>query len=503
MHITAVIPHSRRSGYGILQKIFMGVEGRMPLALAKADKKILARRKVIINGLRKLIGKNKLITDEVGLNVFQSDALSTYSQKPLVVVLPETTEDVAAILKFCNETGVKVIPRGAGTSLTGSALPSEDAVVICLTRMDKILSVNLDDRCVKVQAGVTNQAITDAVAHNGFFYGPDPESRLACTIAGNIATNAGGTHGLKFGLTGNNVLGVKLVTIEGEAIELGGDFLDHLGYDLRSLVIGSEGQLGIVTEATVRILPKAEASRPVLIGFASSTAAVECAGAFLASGIIPSAMEYMDRNAIAISEEYTKAGYPNNAEAMLIIEIEGAQEEIDQILMKINEIARQHEPIVVKISESQEESDDIWKGYRAMNRAIGRISDYHTVDTSVPAGRLPEVLSSITAICKNSRIRFANLFRAGDGNLKTLLLLDLNNPEEVENAELVAAEILKVVVEAGGCISGEHGIGLEKRDSMSGQYNKQELAQQMRIKDAFDPDWLLNPGKVFPLELHR
>ncbi len=500
MLITPVIPHSWRS---ILQLILMGVEGIMPLALAKADKKILARRKVIINGLRKLIGKKKLITDEVGLKVFQSDALSTYSQKPLVVVFPETTKEVASILRFCNETGVKVVPRGSGTSITGSALPSEDAVVICLTKMDRVLNVNIDDRIVRVQAGVTTQAITEAVSDKGFFYGPDPESKLACTIAGNIATNAGGKHGLKYGVTTNNVLGVKLVTIEGDIIDLGGDFLDHIGYDLRSLIIGSEGQLGIVTEATVRVLPKPEASRPLLIGFASSTAAIECVGAVLSAGIIPSAIEYLDKNAVAICEEYAKAGYPKNAEAVLIIEVEGAEEEIDQIFMKINEIARQQEPIVVKISESKEESEEIWKGHQAITRAIGRISDYRSVDSSVPPGKLPEVLSSIAAICKNHKFRAANMFHAGDGNLKTLVLMDNNNPDDVERIEMVTSEILKVVIEAEGYISGEHGIGIEKRDVMSEQYSRQELAQQMRIKDVFDPDWLLNSGKVFPLELHR
>ncbi len=475
----------------------------MPIALAKADKKILARRRVITNGLRKLIGKDKVIADDVGRMVFNSDALQAYSQVPLMVVLPQTTQDVSSILKYCSENGIKVVPRGAGTSVTGSALPSEDSIVICLSRMDNVLKVNYEDRTAVVQAGVTNQGITDAVAKNGFFYAPDPSSKVACTIAGNIATNAGGPNCMKYGATSNNVLGLKLVTIEGEVLELGGAYLDPMEYDLRSLILGSEGQLGIVTEATVRILPKPEGARPILIGFASPTAATACVGSIVNSGIQPVALEYMDRTAIQICEEFSQAGYPVNAEALLIVEIEGSPIEIDRKLADINNIARNHEPIVVKISENDEESAAIWRGRKSIAGAISRISDFYVVDGTIPPGLLPEVLAEVSGICRQYELRVANIFHAGDGNLNTLILYDSNNPEEVEKAAAAGAEILKHCVKIGGSLTGEHGIGIEKRDLMTAQFTEQELMLQMRIKDAFDPDWLLNPGKVFPLEMHR
>ncbi len=475
----------------------------MPIALAKADKKTLAKRRVITSGLRKLIGKDKIITDDIGRMVFSSDALQAYRQLPLVVVMPETTQEVAIILKFCSEKGLKVVPRGAGTSVTGAALPSEDSVVVCLSRMDKVVTVNYEDRTAVVQAGVTTKAVTDAVAANGFFYAPDPESQIACTIAGNVATNAGGAHGLKYGVTTHNVLGLKLVTIDGEVLELGGSYLDPMEYDLRSLIVGSEGQLGIVTEATVRILPKPESSRPILIGFASSAAAVACVGAIMSSGIMPVALEYMDRAAIQICEEFVQAGYPQNVEALLIIEIEGSLIEIDRKLADINKIARDHEPIVVRISENAEESEAIWKGRKSIAGAISSISNFYIVDGTIPTSVLPDVLEEVYRICKHHQLRVANIFHAGDGNLQPLILYDANNPEDVERAEQAGADILRMCVKAGGCLTGEFGVGIEKRDLMTEQFSQQELMQQMRIKDAFDPDWLLNPGKVFPLEMHR
>ncbi|MGH1350047.1 MAG: FAD-binding oxidoreductase [Methyloligellaceae bacterium] len=475
----------------------------MPIALAKADKKILAKRRAITNGLRKLIGKDRIIADDVGRMVFSSDALQAYRQVPLLVVLPESTREVATVLKYCSEKGIKVVPRGAGTSVTGSALPSEDSIVICLSRMDKVLTVNYEDRIARVQAGVTNQGITDAVAGNGFFYAPDPSSKVACTIAGNIATNAGGPGCLKYGMTSNNVLGLKLVTIDGEVLELGGSYLDPMEYDLRSLILGSEGQLGIVTEATVRILPRPESSRPILIGFASPVTAAACVGAIVSSGIMPVSLEYMDRAAIQICEEFAQAGYPANAEALLIVEVEGSPVEIDRKLADINKIARNHEPIIVKISENDHESAEIWKGRNTIAGAIGRISDFYVVDGAIPTGMLPQVLEEVSGICRKYELRVANIFHAGDGNLHSLVLYDANNPQEVEKVEAAGAEILKYCVKVGGSLTGEHGIGIEKRDLMPEQFTEHELMLQMRIKDAFDPDWLLNPGKVFPLEMHR
>ncbi len=475
----------------------------MSIALLKPDRKIVSRRRVITNGLRELVGKDNVITDEVGKKVFETDALTAYRQIPLAVILPQTTEEIAEILKYCHEKKIRVVPRGAGTSLCGGALPSEDSIVLCVSRMNEIVDVNYEDRVITVQSGITNLAISQAVSEQGFFYAPDPSSQLACTIAGNIAMNSGGAHCLKYGVTTNNVLGLKIVTIEGKIIQLGGNYLDDMGYDLLRLLVGSEGQLGIVTEATLRILPKPMGARPVLIGFASCEDAGACVASIIGSGILPVAIEYMDKPAIQVCENYAKAGYPLDVEALLIVEVEGSDTEIDYFLGKIGEIARKHQPIVMKISESEEESAAIWKGRKAAFGALGRIADYYCMDGTIPTGKLPEVLKSISQICEKNNLRVANIFHAGDGNLHPIILYNSNDREEAEKAEQAGAEILKLCVEVGGCLTGEHGVGIEKRDLMTVQFSTYDLEQQMRIKDAFDPDWLLNPGKVFPLEMHK
>jgi glycolate dehydrogenase FAD-linked subunit len=483
-----------------MMKAREGEESMSVTAMPAPNPEILARRDEIVAGLREVAGDAFVIASEDERRAYETDALTAYRAVPLAVVLPGSTEEVSAILRFLGQAKVKVVARGAGTSLSGGALPSPDAVVVGLARMNRILSIDYDNRVATVQAGVTNINITNAVAHKGFFYAPDPSSQLACTIAGNIAMNSGGAHCLKYGVTTNNVLGVKLVTIDGTIIDLGGAHLDSAGYDLLGLIVGSEGQLGIVTEATVRILRAAEGARPMLMGFDSAEAAGGCVAAIIASGIIPVAIEYMDRPAIKVCEAFAHAGYPLDVEALLIVEVEGSEAEIADLIEKITMIAERFDPATIRVSKSEAESAAIWKGRKAAFGAMGRISDYMCMDGVIPTGRLPEVLRRVSEICAGYGLSVANIFHAGDGNLHPLILYDVNKAEELEKAEHAGADILKLCVEVGGCLTGEHGVGIEKRDLMPFQFSPIDLAQQMRLKSAFDPDWLLNPAKVFPLD---
>jgi glycolate oxidase len=469
------------------------------VALPEPNRAILARRDAIVEDLRKILGRQAVIADEVGRRAYETDALTAYRRLPLAVVLPTTTEEIARALAYCHRHGIKVVARGAGTSLSGGALPAEDAVVIAVTRMNRVLEIDYVNRVARVEVGVTNLSISEAVKAAGFFYAPDPSSQLACTLAGNIGMNSGGAHCLKYGVTTNNVLGLKMVLMDGEIIELGGSHLDAPGYDLMGLTIGSEGQFGIVTEATVRILRAAEGARPMLLGFDSSAAAGQCVSAIIGAGIIPVAIEFMDRPAIRVCEAFAKAGYPD-VEALLIVEVEGSEEEIGALLDTITEIARPFNPRAVRVSQGAEESAAIWKGRKSAFGAVGRISDYYCMDGTIPLGKLAEVLVDISRICDRHGLRVANIFHAGDGNLHPLVLYNANDPGEAEKAEIAGAEILGLCVAVGGCLTGEHGVGIEKRDLMRVQYGPDDLAQQMRIKTVFDPQWLLNPAKVFPLD---
>lgn len=468
--------------------------------LPEPDSSVIGRSKEIVAALERLIGAEAVISDEEGRRTFESDALAAYRRVPLAAVLPRTTEQVSKVLKYCHENRIKVVPRGAGTSLCGGALPAEDAVVVGISRMNRVIDADFVNRTITVETGITNLAITEAVSAEGFFYAPDPSSQLACTLGGNLAMNSGGAHCLKYGVTTNNVLGVRIVLMNGEVVEIGGPQLDAEGYDLLALVVGSEGQFGIVTEATVRIVPKPEAARPIMLGFASSEDAGRCVAAIIASGIMPVAIEFMDKPAIEVAEAYAKAGYPLDVEALLIVEVEGSEDEIARLLDSIVEIARSHAPKVIEASTSEEHSAKIWKGRKAAFGAIGRISDYYCMDGTIPLSRLAQVLTRISEICRGYGLRVANVFHAGDGNLHPLILYDSNNADESRNAELAGAEILKLCVEVGGCLTGEHGVGIEKRDLMLAQFSDADLAVQMRIKSVFDPAWLLNTGKVFPLE---
>jgi glycolate oxidase len=462
---------------------------------------ILARRDEIVAELRKLLPANGVIAEAARLRPYETDGLSAYRQPPLAVVLPETTEQVAAVLKYCSAVGLRVIPRGAGTSLAGGALPLADAVVIGLMRMNRILDIDYADRCATVQAGVTNLAITGAVQGAGFFYAPDPSSQLACMIGGNVGMNSGGAHCLKYGVTANNLLGLRIVTIDGEIIDIGGAHLDAAGYDWLGLLTGSEGMLAIVTEVTVRILRGPEGARAMLAGFSSSEIAGACVDAIIGSGIIPVALEFMDRPAIHACEAFAHAGYPLNAEALLIIEVEGCREEQDRLLQQIGEICARFDPVSMRISQSEKESAAIWKGRKGAFGAVGRISpDYLCMDGTIPTSRLPETLRRISDMTDAAGLKVCNIFHAGDGNLHPLIMFDANDPTSLARAERLGADILRLCVEVGGCLTGEHGVGVEKRDLMDVQFSPVELDRQRQLKSAFDPAWLLNPAKVFPLQ---
>ncbi len=470
------------------------------LAQPVPDPAILGRRDEIVAGLADIVGERWLISDGDELRAYETDALTAYRQVPLAVVLPATTDEVSRVLAFLNERGVKVIGRGAGTSLAGGALPLADSVVLGVSRMAKVLSLDTVNRTIRVEAGITNLAVSQAVDHLGFFYAPDPSSQLACTIGGNVGMNSGGAHCLKYGVTTNNLLGLTVVLMDGTVIELGGDHLDSPGYDLLGVMTGSEGQLGIVTEATLRILPKAEGARPVLLGFNSSEDAGACVAATLGRGILPVAIEFMDRPAIRICEDFAHAGYPLDVEAMLIVEVEGSKEEIADQLERIVAVAREAGAVHVREAKTAAEAAAIWKGRKSAFGAMGRISDYMCMDGTIPTGRLPEVLTRISEICAGYGLGVANIFHAGDGNMHPLVLYDVNDAEQLEKAEACGADILRLCVEVGGCLTGEHGVGIEKRDLMRDQFDPVDLDQQMVLKSVFDPAWLLNPAKVFPLD---
>ena len=465
----------------------------------KAD--VIARREQIVAGLRRILPDSGVISETLRLCPYETDGLTAYRQPPMAVALPETTEQTAAVMAFLHSEGVRVIPRGAGTSLSGGALPLADSVVVGMMRMNRILDIDYADRCAVVQAGVTNIGITNAVSAREFFYAPDPSSQLACMIGGNVNMNSGGAHCLRYGVTANNLLGLKVVTVDGQVLDIGGAHLDAAGYDWLGLMTGSEGMLGIVTEVTVRILRSPEGARAMLAGFASNEVAGACVDAIIRSGIIPVALEFMDKPAIHACEAFAHAGYPMDAEAMLIIEVEGSVAEQDWLLGRIKDLCAPFEPSTLRVSTSAAESAAIWKGRKGAFGAVGRISpDYLCMDGTIPTGELPHVLRRIGEMSDSYGLKVANIFHAGDGNLHPLIMFDANDPASFADAEAFGADILKLCVEVGGCLTGEHGVGVEKRDLMGVQFSEVELEQQRRVKSAFDPGWLLNPSKVFPLK---
>ncbi|KIN62552.1 Glycolate oxidase, GlcD subunit [Sulfitobacter noctilucicola] len=460
---------------------------------------VLAKKARVVARLLEVLPADAVIHEERETKAYECDALTAYRCPPMVAVLPSSTQEVSDILRICHQEMVPVVPRGSGTSLAGGALPTADCVILGVARMADVIETDYDNRLIRVQTGRTNLSVTGAVEADGFFYAPDPSSQLACAIAGNIAMNSGGAHCLKYGVTTNNLMGVTMVMMDGEVVEIGGGHLDAGGLDLLGLICGSEGQLGVVTEATLRILPKPEGARPVLIGFDDNEVAGECVSDIIKAGVLPVAIEFMDRPCIEATEAFAKAGYPM-CESLLIVEVEGSDAEIDHQLGLIMDIARKHNPVELRESKSAEESAKIWLGRKSAFGAMGQINDYMCLDGTIPVSALPMVLRRIGEMSEEFGLKVGNVFHAGDGNMHPLILFDANKPGDLELCEEFGAEILKLCVEVGGCLTGEHGVGIEKRDLMHVQYGTADLEAQMAVKDVFDPGWLLNPAKVFPLD---
>lgn len=462
------------------------------------DKGVLGRKAALLAELSQVLPKEAIISDPMETRAYECDALTAYRCPPMLAVLPGSTQEVASVLRICHALGVPVVPRGAGTSLAGGALPTADSVILGVARMNDVLETDYDNRFIRVQTGRTNLSVTGAVEDEGFFYAPDPSSQLACAIAGNIAMNSGGAHCLKYGVTTNNLLGVTMVMMDGSVVEIGGAHLDAGGLDLLGVICGSEGQLGVVTEATLRILHKPEGARPVLIGFDSNEVAGACVSDIIKSGILPVAIEFMDRPCIRACEAFAQAGYPD-CEALLIIEVEGSEVEIDDQLARIIKIAQAHNPVELREARDADQAGRIWLGRKSAFGAMGQINDYMCLDGTIPVSTLPEVLRRIGELAADYGLEVANVFHAGDGNMHPLILFNANETGQLETCEALGAEILKLCVEVGGCLTGEHGVGVEKRDLMLHQYTREDLEAQLRVKDVFDPKWLLNPAKVFPL----
>jgi glycolate oxidase len=475
----------------------------MSVRMPEADREVLSRRDSIVAALRNIVPGEGVIAGEREMRPFETDGLTAYRQLPLVVVLPSTTQQVSDVLRYCHENRIKVVPRGAGTSLSGGALPLEDGVLLGMSKFNRIREIDFDNRVVVAEPGVTNLGVSNAVAHRGFYYAPDPSSQIACTIGGNVAENSGGVHCLKYGMTTNNVLGIEMVLMTGEVVRIGGKHLDAGGYDLLGIVTGSEGLLGVVTEITVRILKNPETARALLIGFPSSEDAGACVGRIIGSGIIPGGMEMMDKPAIHAVEEFVHAGYPLDVEALLIVEIDGGHAEVDHLIAKIESIAKDCNATTCRVSQNEDERLLFWAGRKAAFPAVGRISpDYFCMDGTIPRAALPLVLSRMREMSRKYGLQVANVFHAGDGNLHPLILYDANVPGEMDRAEAFGSDILRLCVEVGGVLTGEHGVGIEKRDLMPEMFSEIDLNQQQRLKCAFDAQGLLNPGKVFP-QLHR
>jgi glycolate oxidase len=453
----------------------------------------------IVERLQSVLPKSAVIHDEAETRAYECDALTAYRCPPLAAVLPSTTQEVADVLRICHQEGVPVVPRGAGTSLAGGALPTADSVILGVARMTQVLETDYDNRFIRVQTGKTNLSVTGAVEDEEFFYAPDPSSQLACAIAGNIAMNSGGAHCLKYGVTTNNLMGVTMVQMDGTIVEIGGAHLDAVGLDLLGLICGSEGQLGVVTEATLRILRKPEGARPVRMAYDSNEVAGQVVSDIIKAGILPVAIEFMDRPCIEACEAFAKAGYPM-CEALLIVEVEGSDDEIREQLDLILAIAKRHNPLELREATDADEAGRIWLGRKSAFGAMGQINDYMCLDGTIPVNELPYVLRRIGEMSQEFGLGVANVFHAGDGNMHPLILFDANKPGDLELCEALGAEILKLCVDVGGCLTGEHGVGIEKRDLMWDQFDPVDLDAQMVVKDVFDPQWLLNPAKVFPLD---
>lgn len=453
----------------------------------------------LAEAIRQIVGADNLIVDEETQKPYECDGLSVYCEMPMLVVLPETREQVRTVMKLCHDHGVPVVARGAGTGLCAGAMPNGDGIVLSLAKFSRILDIDPQAQIARVEPGVRNLAISEAAADYGLYYAPDPSSQIACTIGGNVAENSGGVHCLKYGLTVHNILGFEMITADGEVVRIGGDALDSAGYDLTALLIGSEGLLGVVTEITVKLLPKPEAARVVMAAFDGVEKAGNAVAAVIANGIIPAGLEMMDSHAIVAAEDFAKAGYPTEAKALLLCEVDGTVEEVEEHVERVERLFLEQGAFSCKKSESEEERALFWKGRKSAFPAVGRISpDYYCMDGTIPRGRLAHVLLEIEKMSEFYGLRVANVFHAGDGNLHPLILFDANVPGELEKTEEFGARILELSVDVGGCITGEHGVGKEKIRQMYKQFNDNELAQFHAIKEAFDPLGILNPGKGIP-----
>ena len=470
------------------------------LVLPKVDESTILNRNKIVSKLKKITKLENVLDHNDEIKPYETDALSAYKQKPLVVVLPENTQEVSKILKYCNEEKIKIIPRGAGTGLSGGALPLQDAILLGLGKFNKILEIDFDNKCVTAQPGVTNLSITHAVQHRGFYYAPDPSSQLACSIGGNVAENSGGVHSLKYGTTTNNILGVELVLMDGTICRLGGKTLDQEGYDLLGLVCGSEGLLGVITEVTVKILKKPQTVRAALIGFPSIEDGGNCVTDIISRGIVPAGMEIMDKALIEATDNFCKAGYPRDAEILLIVELDGTKSEVDELIKNVSEIAKRNNSSSIKLSNNEKERLSFWAGRKAAFPACGAMApDYYCMDGTIPRGKLSEALKEIKRLSKKYNLPVANAFHAGDGNLHPLIMFDGNNKDQLKRTEEFGAEILKYCVKLGGVLTGEHGVGIEKRELMCEMFNDNDIQQQLKIKKSLDEKNLLNPGKVYPI----
>ncbi|AFS48181.1 FAD-dependent oxidoreductase family protein,FAD-binding protein [alpha proteobacterium HIMB5] len=472
----------------------------MELALPKIDQKTIDNKNSIVKNLCKLTNPENVLSHADEIKPYETDALAAYTQTPLAVVLPENTDEVSEILKYCHKENIKVIPRGAGTGLSGGALPLQDAVILGLGKFNKILNIDFPNKCVVTQPGVTNLGITHAVQHKGFYYAPDPSSQLACSIGGNVAENSGGVHSLKYGTTTNNILGVEMVMMDGTICRFGGKALDQEGYDLMGLICGSEGLLGVVTEVTVKILKKPQVVKAALIGFPSIKEGGDAASEIISSGIVPAGMEIMDRALIEATDNFSKAGYPRDAELLLIVELDGTESEVNELLKKVSEISKKNNCSSLKLSKNEQERLKFWAGRKAAFPACGAMApDYYCMDGVIPRGKLAEALLEIKKLSEKYDLPVANCFHAGDGNLHPLIMFDGSDKEQLRKTEEFGAEILKTCVKLGGVITGEHGVGIEKRELMCEMFNNTDIQQQLDIKKSLDEKNLLNPGKVYPI----
>lgn len=468
-----------------------------------ADERKVAANPKVIDALRKVLPAECVVASEAELRPYECDALTVFRQPPLVVVMPETTEQVQEVMKICHQFGTPVVARGAGTGLSGGALPLADGVLLSLAKFNDVLGINPDARTAVVQPGVRNISISESAAPYGLYYAPDPSSQIACTIGGNVAENAGGVHCLKYGLTVHNILKLTMVGVEGELYEVGSNALDNSGFDLLALITGSEGMLGVIVEVTVKLLPAPPATKTLLASFSQLEAAGDAVAKIIARGITPAGLEMMDNLAIGAAEDFAQAGYPKDAAAILICELDGLQEEVDADAAAAQEVLKSAGASDIRIATDEAKRELFWKGRKAAFPAVGRLSpDYFCMDGTIPRRELAAVLGRIAALSAEYGLRVANVFHAGDGNLHPLILFDASRAGELEKAEALGGAVLEVCVAAGGTISGEHGVGVEKLNQMCVQFNAAELAQMHAVKAAFDPHGALNPGKAVPT-LHR